>query len=75
MAAMNTAEIAEAEAEAEGVEGGANGGWDEAQWADALARLAAVGAELDAMGADAAEGRVRKILTGLGFTESMQVIH
>ena len=31
--------------------------------------------QLDAMGADAAEGRVRKILTGLGFTESMQVIH
>lgn len=29
--------------------------------------------ELDAIGADAAEGTVRKILTGLGFTDEMQV--
>ncbi len=36
-------------------------------------RLAQVGAELDAIGADAAEGTVRKILTGLGFTDEMQV--
>eukprot|EP00752_Nemacystus_decipiens_P007516 g6716.t1 len=35
-------------------------------------RLAQVGAELEAIGADAAEGTVRKILTGLGFTDEMQ---
>ncbi|CAN0292933.1 unnamed protein product, partial [Ectocarpus fasciculatus] len=34
--------------------------------------LAQVASELDAIGADAAEGTVRKILTGLGFTDEMQ---
>lgn len=38
-----------------------------------LDRLAQIGTELDAIGADAAEGKVRKILTGLGFTDEMQV--
>eukprot|EP00903_Cladosiphon_okamuranus_P006151 g6052.t1 len=59
---------------AEGEEGaGAVGGmWDEDMWAAKSKRLAQVGAELDAIGADAAEGTVRKILTGLGFTDEMQ---
>jgi len=42
-----------------------------AWWSAKLARLAAVGEALDAMGADAAEGTVRGILTGLGFTDAM----
>ncbi|CAM9857813.1 unnamed protein product [Ascophyllum nodosum] len=56
-------------------EEGENGGdeWDDDMWATkAKSRLAKVGTELDAIGADAAEGKVRKILTGLGFTEEMQ---
>ncbi|CAN0417386.1 unnamed protein product [Pylaiella littoralis] len=46
--------------------------WDDETWAAKSKRLAQVGAELDAIGADAAEGTVRKILTGLGFTDEMQ---
>ncbi|CAM9325336.1 unnamed protein product [Scytosiphon promiscuus] len=66
----------EEEGEGEGCleEGGgeSEGVWDDDVWAAKSKRLAQVGAELDAIGADAAEGTVRKILTGLGFTDEMQ---
>ncbi|CAN0171624.1 unnamed protein product, partial [Discosporangium mesarthrocarpum] len=61
-----------------GGEGGEGGdsregkGWKIKKWTEKTKRLAEVGAQLDSMGADAAEGRVRRILTGLGFTEEMQ---
>eukprot|EP00931_Biecheleriopsis_adriatica_P072700 TRINITY_DN47117_c0_g1_i1.p1 TRINITY_DN47117_c0_g1~~TRINITY_DN47117_c0_g1_i1.p1 ORF type:complete len:790 (+),score=219.51 TRINITY_DN47117_c0_g1_i1:33-2402(+) len=44
---------------------------DASSLADLCQRLAAVGEELEASGAEAAEARVRKILCGLGFTTSM----
>eukprot|EP00854_Cymbomonas_tetramitiformis_P021235 gene21235-25514_t len=50
----------------------ADGSWDLEQWTAKSTRLAELGKELEAMGADAAEGKVRGILTGLGFTEEMQ---
>ncbi|CAB1097949.1 ABC [Ectocarpus sp. CCAP 1310/34] len=56
------------DAEGEGQEGH----WDDDMWAAKSKRLAQVASELDAIGADAAEGTVRKILTGLGFTDEMQ---
>ncbi|CAE7782547.1 ABCF4, partial [Symbiodinium microadriaticum] len=46
--------------------------WTEEQWAVKLKRYAEVGTELEAVGADACEAKVRRILTGLGFTEDMQ---
>lgn len=46
--------------------------WDEDEWSRKLSRFAEVGAELDASGADTCEAKVRRILTGLGFTEAMQ---
>lgn len=46
--------------------------WTTEVWAEKLARYADVGRQLEAMGADAAESSVRRILTGLGFTEEMQ---
>ncbi|CAM9436571.1 unnamed protein product [Ectocarpus sp. 12 AP-2014] len=51
---------------------GQGGKWDDDMWAAKSKRLAHVASELDAIGADAAEGTVRKILTGLGFTDEMQ---
>ncbi|CAM9281089.1 unnamed protein product [Ectocarpus sp. 6 AP-2014] len=51
---------------------GQGGHWDDDMWAAKSKRLAQVASELDAIGADAAEGTVRKILTGLGFTDEMQ---
>ena len=46
--------------------------WSEAEWTQKLERFAAVGAQLEAAGADSCEAKVRRILTGLGFTEAMQ---
>ena len=43
--------------------------WDEEMWEKRRERLQEVANELQARGADSAEGRVRKILAGLGFTE------
>jgi len=40
-------------------------------WAAKLQRLSEFGAQIDASGAEAAEARVRGILTGLGFSEAM----
>lgn len=46
--------------------------WSEDTWAEKLARFSEVGQQLEASGADASESKVRRILTGLGFTEAMQ---
>jgi ATP-binding cassette subfamily F protein 1 len=46
--------------------------WSDEEWQGATQRLAEVGEELEAIGADGAEGRVRRILIGLGFTDDMQ---
>jgi len=44
-------------------------GWSEEKWEERRERLERIALELDARGAESAEGRVRKILAGLGFTE------
>lgn len=46
--------------------------WSEDMWTEKLNRFAVIGTELDARGADACEAKVRRILTGLGFSEAMQ---
>lgn len=60
----------------EGDEGGGEGvasqQWSDEEWASALARLSEIGKRLTAIGADAAEPTVCKILAGLGFTSEMQ---
>ena len=56
---------AEIDREAEAAAGG--GGWDDATWAERVARLAALSDALAACGADAAEARARRVLIGLGF--------
>ena len=47
-------------------------GWTADVWTEKLARLAEVGQQLVASGADAAEAKVCRILSGLGFTRKMQ---
>eukprot|EP01063_Lacrimia_lanifica_P027902 TRINITY_DN3982_c0_g1_i1.p1 TRINITY_DN3982_c0_g1~~TRINITY_DN3982_c0_g1_i1.p1 ORF type:complete len:729 (+),score=284.23 TRINITY_DN3982_c0_g1_i1:57-2243(+) len=46
--------------------------WTAEQWEKTLTRIDEVAEELTARGADAAEGKVRRILSGLGFTRAMQ---
>ena len=53
-------------------QGDATQAWDDAEWSLRVSQLAAVTEALDSIGADAAESTVRRILTGLGFTEAMQ---
>jgi len=64
------AEEAELLAKLDALDGESNSGDDESLVL-ACERLAAVAAELDASGAEAAEARVRRILCGLGFTTEM----
>lgn len=64
------AEEAELLAKLDAFDGQSNSGDDESLVL-ACERLAAVAAELDASGAEAAEARVRRILCGLGFTTEM----
>lgn len=67
-------EMEAAEVAAPGGDGGnnASAAWGEAQWATAAQRLGELGEQLEARDAYAAEGRARRILTGLGFTKAMQ---
>lgn len=44
--------------------------WSEDEWGSKVARFVALGEELEACGADACEAKVRRILTGLGFSEA-----
>ncbi|CAM9657732.1 unnamed protein product [Chrysoparadoxa australica] len=46
--------------------------WTDAEWEDASKELSRIGSELVVIGADGAEGTVRRILIGLGFTQQMQ---
>lgn len=46
--------------------------WSDEDWAKNLGRLAEIAKELVAIGADAAEAKVCRILSGLGFTSAMQ---
>lgn len=46
--------------------------WSDEEWRNKLARFGVVGQQLDAMGSDSSESKVRRILTGLGFSEAMQ---
>lgn len=56
----------------EGEMGGGGGGGGGFNLSRTVQRLQELGAELDAMGAYGSEAKVRKILTGLGFSEAMQ---
>jgi ATPase subunit of ABC transporter with duplicated ATPase domains len=61
-----------AEGDEEEAASAATEGWTEAEWDVALTRLADIGKEIIASGADAAEAKVHRILAGLGFTVEMQ---
>lgn len=47
-------------------------GWTEDEWRNCVERYVQVGEQWEASGADSREAKVRRILTGLGFTVGMQ---
>ena len=60
----------EGEGEGEGVLGGAQ--WTEEDWERSLARYVTIGKQWETSGADSREAKVRRILSGLGFSLAQQ---
>ena len=46
--------------------------WNDEQWQKNLERYVEIGTQWESSGADSREAKVRRILTGLGFSQAMQ---
>jgi ATPase subunit of ABC transporter with duplicated ATPase domains len=46
--------------------------WNDEQWQKHLERYVEIGTQWESSGADSREAKVRRILTGLGFSQAMQ---